>query len=231
MIKKLLVLAAGAGLCTSCAGLFTQTPVEVVDPVGPITIAPNETQTTVTTTSISGSVVAEGDGTSEEMTGQTEMSGGAINSSIQSDEVSMTGTVTATGATATMVDPNTGETMTVTAGIPAAIPGAVVTQTTTVNSSYECGMSLDSHGELLQALRNNPYPDPQIELVKSVASTNQITADQAVAIIRTINGEMTREEVAVIMYPVICDQNNWFKIYNYVGPVTADSIRERLGQK
>lgn len=243
MFKRILAVTACSILFSMSACSMFQSTAKVVDPVGPMIIDSGYSETTTTTTTVGG-VYVEGsyEGTNamgEDSSMHMEGGVGGITSTSDNGPLHGTATASATGVSASIYDEETGETQTVSVGMPgmgmigaintvaAHVP--VVTQSTTVSSGpVECGMSLESHGELLKSLYS-AAPMQQEELLKSVARSNRITVDQTIAILQTLGYEPQREEAAVAIYPNVCDPNNWFKIYNYVGPVTADEIRARLG--
>ncbi len=243
-MKKIALFAAIIAFnCTACAAMF-QSTAQIVPPVGPMMIDVPSTNVTTTTVAPGGVVATAGyiEASNEEnnMYANTEINGGMITSETHNGSLNGSATVSATGATATIVDSETGEVVSVSAGLPqipesigvvATVAPAVVSQTTSVEMvQVECGMKLEDHGALLEALRNAGQLQ-QEELIQSVARSNRLTVDQTVAIIKTLGFEPQREEAAVAIYPNVCDPGNWFKVYSSVGFVTADSIKERLGQQ
>lgn len=245
--------------CGACSGMMPQNTSRVVSPVGPIQVAQAPVVRTVTTGpgvavygsagfDQSGSIVVDGQ---EEGSYNSHMNAdGTVSNQMQAGSMTTTSHVSATGATATMVDSETGETVTVTAGLPSgmAVPGAGMigaagvvaavgvgaTTTTTVSGgeAIYCGMSYESHDSLLQSLRANPNNFMgNMDLIKSVAASNWITTEQAVAILFTLGYDIQREEAAGYMYPKICDPENWFQIYNTIdSPAVKMDMQEKFGK-
>ena len=115
--------------------------------------------------------------------------------------------------------------------IPAPMPSSSVTTTVTTDAmvDVECGMTLDAHAQLLETIRSKENAPMMLgPIIADVAASNRLTTDQVIAVLKTLGYEPQREEAAVAFYPNICDPGNWYKVYNVVGPVTVDSIKERI---
>ncbi|MBQ9396301.1 MAG: DUF4476 domain-containing protein [Proteobacteria bacterium] len=243
-----------AVFCGACAGMMPQNTSRVVSPVGPMQVAQAPVVQTVTTGpgvavygsagfDQGGNVVVDGQ---EEGSYNSHMNAdGTVDNQMQAGSMTTTSHVSATGATATMVDSETGETITVTAGLPSGmgVPGAAgvvgtvgvgATTTTTISGgeAIYCGMSYESHDALLQSLRANPNDFMgNMDLIKSVAASNYITTEQAVAILYTLGYDIQREEAAGYMYPKMCDPQNWFQIYNTIdSPAVKMDMQEKYGR-
>ena len=237
-MKRLFALATLSLLCLpACAGML-QSTAQIVDPVGPMMISvPAGTVEQTTTTFQNNGIYIEGSASD----GET-----GVNQTMQASERGITGDaqagslvghseVSATGMSTTIVDQETGETVSVSVGlpgmIPAPMPSSSVTTTVTTDAmvDVECGMTLDAHAQLLETIRSKENAPMMLgPIIADVAASNRLTTDQVIAVLKTLGYEPQREEAAVAFYPNICDPGNWYKVYNVVGPVTVDSIKERI---
>jgi len=225
-MKKILVICAGVALLqlASCAA-FNTTP-EQVDPVGPIVYdIPAQEVTTTTTTTTTG-----GDGITLTVDSNDAF---ANEEGVTASVGGMTVSAGPNGAYASAggVDASASVSANVTFGGDAATTQTTQTTTTTVSAPVTCGLSLEAHAALLDAIRQCPVGN-EADIVRSAASSNYITVDQAVAILKVVRDKFTLgiTDSAVAMYPSVCDPGNWFKVYDtkVVGAISADEIREQV---
>ena len=211
---------------TSCASITAalSRPEPVVEPSGPIEVqAPTSTVVSTTTTTVKDDM--PGDNVSINITNGPNGPSAQIvdNGQVVASASTSDGSVSVSGSDAGLsASVNFGGSGSAT---------TTETTTTTVETHWYCGMPLDTHAALINAVRS-AAPGDQLALVESAASANSFTVDQAVAIITLVNYHYSLDttKAAVAIYPVICDPGNWFKVYNQevVDPLSADEIKEAV---
>ncbi len=236
-MKRLFALAALALLSMpACAGMF-QSTAQVVDPVGPMMISVPAGTVQHTTTTVNGNgVYMNGSAGNDEIGVNQEVyaSDQGIAGNMQAGSLVGHSEVSATGMSTTIVDQATGETVSLQMGFPGMVPPPTTSVTTTTVTTdamveIECGMSLESHAELLETIRANENATMTLgTILNDAAASNRLTTAQVIAVLKTLGYEMQRSDAAVAFYPNVCDPGNWFKIYNVVGPATADDIKDRI---
>lgn len=79
----------------------------------------------------------------------------------------------------------------------------------------------------LSTLRNRPFEDTRLELVRSAVTVNQFTIDQVRSLMEEFNFESNRLEVAKLAYDSTIDKERYFMLYD---ALTFDSSVNELSR-
>lgn len=95
---------------------------------------------------------------------------------------------------------------------------------------HERAMSDRDFGILLSRLGDESFADDQVGLVRTVSADAWFTVDQVVRLMKAVNFEDTKIEIAVLLYARTVDPNNWYLVYDALTFSSSKaSLRQRLG--
>ncbi len=85
------------------------------------------------------------------------------------------------------------------------------------NTSDECRykvMKKDDFDDLKKSIGNRNFESSNIEVVKTAIDNNYFTSEQVKDLMRFFTFDDSKLEVAKYSYKKVCDQNNFFKVYD-----------------
>jgi hypothetical protein len=75
------------------------------------------------------------------------------------------------------------------------------------------------------------YADEQLALIKSVAASSYVTADQVVTLMKLCSYDDTRIEIAAALHPRVVDSQNWYQVYDGLTYASSKkTLRSRIGE-
>ncbi len=89
-------------------------------------------------------------------------------------------------------------------------------------------ISQRAFGQLMKMIKNNAFDKERLAYIAEAARDNAFTVRHTVKLMKAMSFESTRIEVAVVLYPVIVDMDNWFQVYK---AFTFDSSRRKLQKR
>lgn len=90
-------------------------------------------------------------------------------------------------------------------------------------------MDVATYQSLLSSMRNAGFDEHRRDLIIEAARRHTFTVAQVIGLMRECGFEETRIEVAVILYPVVVDQDNWFQVYDALSfGSSRQTLRERI---
>lgn len=83
-------------------------------------------------------------------------------------------------------------------------------------------------GRLMKMIEGNAFDKERLAYIAEAARDNAFTVRQVVRLMKAMSFESTRIEVAVVLYPVVVDMDNWFQVYK---GFQFDSSRRKLQKR
>lgn len=94
-----------------------------------------------------------------------------------------------------------------------------------------CGMDSGSFNSLKHSLEKASFRDDQKRVIESAAPYNTFWVSQVIELMNIVSFDDVKVDIAAMLYPQVCDANNWFQVYDALTFSSSKSdLRSRVGQ-